>query len=127
MNEYALHISDFKFTPQRLVELIALIDSGKVSFAVASQKIFPAMIGDEKKSALAIAEEMNLVQESDEGALLAIVKEAVAKYPAKIAEYKSGKTGLVGLFMGEVMKMSKGKADPKIANELVTKVLNEHP
>ncbi|HTF03632.1 MAG TPA: Asp-tRNA(Asn)/Glu-tRNA(Gln) amidotransferase GatCAB subunit B, partial [Bacteroidia bacterium] len=127
LNENAVHISDFKLTAKRLAELIALIDSGKVNFGVASQKIFPAMINNAGQTALQIAEEMNLVQESDEGALLAIVKEAVAKYPAKIAEYKSGKTGLVGLFMGEVMKMSKGKADPKIANELVTKVLNEHP
>lgn len=127
LNENALHISGFRLTPQRLAELIQLVDSGKVSFGAASSKIFPAMINNESKTALQIAEENNLVQESDEGALLAIVKEAVAKYPAKIAEYKSGKTGLVGLFMGEVMKMSKGKADPKIANELVTKVLNEHP
>lgn len=127
LNENAIHISEFKLTPKRLAELIALIDSGKVSFAVASQKIFPAMINTDAKTALQIAEENNLVQESDEGALLAIVKEAVAKYPAKVAEYKGGKTGLVGLFMGEVMKMSKGKADPKIASELVTKVLNEHP
>lgn len=127
LNENAIHILDFKLTPERLAELIALIDSGKVSFAVASQKIFPAMINNQSKTALQVAEENNLVQESDEGALLAIVKEAVAKYPAKVAEYKGGKTGLVGLFMGEVMKMSKGKADPKVASELVTKVLNEHP
>lgn len=127
LNENAVHISDFRLTPQRLAELISLIDSGKVNFGVASSKIFPAMISHQEKTALQIAEELNLVQESDEGALLALVKDAVAKYPAKIAEYKSGKTGLVGLFMGEVMKMSKGKADPKIASELVTRVLNEHP
>lgn len=127
LNENALHISEFKLTPSRLAELIALIDSGKISFAVASQKIFPVMIAEQNKTALQIAEENNLIQERNEDALLAIVREAVAKFPAKIAEYKSGKTGLVGLFMGEVMKMSKGKADPKIANELVTKVLNEHP
>jgi len=127
LNENALHISNFGLSARRLAEIIALIDSGKVSFATASQKIFPIMITDKELTALQIAEEGNLVQNSDEGALLEIVKEVVAKYPAKVAEFKSGKTGLVGMFMGEVMKLSKGKADPKVANELVTKVLNEHP
>ncbi len=127
MNEHAVHITNLQFTPVQLADLISLIDSGKVSFAAAAQKIFPVMINNVSKTALQIAEENNLVQESDEGALLKIVKEAVAKFPAKVAEYKSGKTGLVGLFMGEVMKLSKGKADPKVASELVTKVLNEHP
>jgi aspartyl-tRNA(Asn)/glutamyl-tRNA(Gln) amidotransferase subunit B len=127
MNENAVHITNLQFTPGQLADLISLIDAGKVSFAAAAQKIFPLMINNASKTALQIAEENNLVQDSDEGALLEIVKEAVAKFPAKVAEYKSGKTGLVGLFMGEVMKLSKGKADPKVASELVTKVLNEHP
>lgn len=125
LNENAIHISAFNLAPQRLAEIINLVDSGKVSFSVASAKIFPEMAADAKTTALGIAEKNNLIQESDEGALLAIVREAVAKFPAKVAEYKSGKTGLVGMFMGEVMKLSKGKADPKVASELVTKVLNE--
>lgn len=125
LNENAIHISDFHVAAERLAEIINLVDSGKVSFSVASSKIFPEMAADKSSTAIGIAEKNNLIQESDEGALLAIVREAVAKYPAKVAEYKSGKTGLVGMFMGEVMKLSKGKADPKVASELVTKVLNE--
>jgi aspartyl-tRNA(Asn)/glutamyl-tRNA(Gln) amidotransferase subunit B len=125
LNENAIHISAFNLAAQRLAEIINLVDSGKVSFSVASAKIFPEMAADTKATALGIAEKNNLIQESDEGALLAIVREAVAKFPAKVAEYKTGKTGLVGMFMGEVMKLSKGKADPKVASELVTKVLNE--
>lgn len=125
LNENALHISNFPVTPERLADLISLIDSGKVSFAVASQKIFPAMAKDLNKTPLQIAEENNLVQESDSGALLEMIKEAVGKYPAKVAEYRSGKTGLLGMFMGEVMKLSKGKADPKMTNELLKKVLEE--
>jgi aspartyl-tRNA(Asn)/glutamyl-tRNA(Gln) amidotransferase subunit B len=125
LNENAIHISDFQVEAARLAEIINLVDSGKVSFSVASSKIFPEMATDKSATAIGIAEKHNLIQESDAGALLAIVREAVAKYPAKVAEYKSGKTGLVGMFMGEVMKLSKGKADPKVASELVTKVLNE--
>lgn len=125
LNENALHISQFPVSPERLSQLIALIDSGKVNFAIASQRIFPVMTNDSSKTPLQIAEENNLVQESDSGALTELIKEAVGKYPAKVAEYKSGKTGLLGLFMGEVMKLSKGKADPKVASELLKKVLDE--
>ncbi|MFC2176609.1 Asp-tRNA(Asn)/Glu-tRNA(Gln) amidotransferase GatCAB subunit B, partial [Bacteroidota bacterium] len=68
-------------------------------------------------------ERLDLIQESDTGQLEAYVAEAIAKYPDKVAEYKGGKTGVVGLFMGEVMKLSKGKADPKLANQLVRQKL----
>ncbi|HEU4716780.1 MAG TPA: Asp-tRNA(Asn)/Glu-tRNA(Gln) amidotransferase subunit GatB [Bacteroidia bacterium] len=125
LNENALHISKLAVTPARLAELIALVDSGKVNFGVANQKIFPVMTKDASKTPQQIAEENNLVQESDSGALMGMIREAVAKYPAKVAEYKGGKTGLLGMFMGEVMKLSKGKADPKVANELLKKVLDE--
>lgn len=125
LNENAIHISQFPVSQQRLADLINLIDSGKVSFAVASQRIFPVMAKELSKTPLQIAEENNLVQESDSGALLEMIKEAVGKHPAKVAEYKSGKTGLLGMFMGEVMKLSKGKADPKMTNELLKKVLDE--
>ena len=53
------------------------------------------------------------------------MEEAIAKYPEKVLEYKAGKKGLIGLFMGEVMKLSKGKADPKIANQLVREALEK--
>jgi aspartyl-tRNA(Asn)/glutamyl-tRNA(Gln) amidotransferase subunit B len=107
-------------------ELINLIDSGKVSNTLASQKIFPEMIKTGKMPQ-AIAEEQNHLTESDSGALQGYIIEAIQKYPEKVTEYKNGKTGLLGLFMGEVMKLSKGKADPKVANELLRKTLDEYP
>ena len=124
LNENALHVSQLPVTADKLSQLIALIDSGKVSFAMASQRIFPIMAKEVDKTPLQIAEENNLVQESDSGALLEMIKEAVGKYPAKVTEYKNGKTNLLGLFMGEVMKLSKGKADPKVTSELLKKVLD---
>ena len=57
--------------------------------------------------------------------LLEFIKQAIEKYPEKVREYKSGKKGLIGLFMGEVMKLSKGKADPKLANKLVREELEK--
>lgn len=124
LNELALHVKDFPITVEKLAGLIGIIDDGKVSTSIASQRIFPEMCKNPKNDALTIASELDLIQESDEGALEALVDQAIAKFPNKVEEYRSGKKGLVGLFMGEVMKLSKGKADPKKANQLLTKKLN---
>ena len=75
------------------------------------------------ESALAIATRLNVLQDNDQEKLAELVHNALAKFPEKVAEYKQGKVGLLGLFVGEVMKLSKGKADPKKASELVTKAL----
>ena len=103
--------------------MIALIDEGKVNFSVASQKVYPEMIKDPTQSPLEIAQKLNLIQESDEGSLKPIVESVLAENEAKVAEYKSGKKGLLGMFMGQVMKKSKGKADPKVANKILTELL----
>jgi aspartyl-tRNA(Asn)/glutamyl-tRNA(Gln) amidotransferase subunit B len=125
LNDNALHISDFKVTADRIAQLIDLIDIGKVSHTIATQKIFPQLLIDNTKSPAQIAEENNWIQESDSSALAEMVKQAIAKYPDKVIEYKNGKITLLGLFMGEVMKLSKGKADPKIATELVKELLDK--
>ncbi|MDO9185978.1 MAG: Asp-tRNA(Asn)/Glu-tRNA(Gln) amidotransferase subunit GatB [Bacteroidia bacterium] len=125
LNDNALHISDFKITPERMAALIDFIDSGKVNHTIAIQKIFPKMMEESNKTPLQIAEENNWIQESDSGALTEFVKLAIAKYPEKVTEYKNGKVTLLGLFMGEVMKLSKGKADPKVATELVKEMLEK--
>lgn len=123
LNENGLEISRFVLKPQALADLIALIDSGKTNFSVASQKIFPEMIVSPIKSPLQIAEEMNLLQNSDEGMIKELVAQVLASMPAKVEEYKAGKKGLMGLFVGEVMKASKGKADPKVTNKLLNELL----
>lgn len=125
LNESALEIEQFPIEPSRLAQLIKLVDDGKVSNTVASQTVFPRMLVEKTKTPLQIAEENNLVQESNQDALMELVKQAVAKYPEKVTEYKNGKVGVIGLFMGELMKLSKGKADPKVANELMKKALEE--
>jgi aspartyl-tRNA(Asn)/glutamyl-tRNA(Gln) amidotransferase subunit B len=125
LNDNALHISDFKITPERIAQLVDFIDSGKVSHTIATQKIFPVMLENPNKTPTQIAEENGWIQESDSNALAEFVKQAIAKYPEKVIEYKNGKTTLAAMFMGEVMKLSKGKADPKIANELVKEMLDK--
>ena len=125
LNDNALHISDFNISPERIAELVDFIDSGKVSHTIAIQKIFPKMMEEAGKSPIQIAEENNWIQESDSSALTELVKQVLAKYPEKVTEYKNGKITLLGLFMGEVMKLSKGKADPKITTQLVKEMLND--
>lgn len=125
LNEMAIEIKDFVLQPAKIAELIGLIDGGKISSSVATQKIFPALVNDPSKSPLDIAEAMNVIQESNSDELQKFIDEAIAKFPAKVAEYKAGKVSLVGMFMGEVMKMSKGKADPKVASELVKQTLDK--
>lgn len=125
LNENALHVSDLTFGVDKIAQIISMVDEGKVSFSVASQKIFPILVENPSKSPSQIAEENNLIQVSDSSEIEGLVEQALAKYPDKVAEYRSGKKGLVGLFMGEVMKLSKGKADPKLANQLVVKYLEK--
>lgn len=123
LNELTVSIQEFPVSPKQLAGLIALVDEGKVSFSVASQRIYPELLKDSSKSSLEIAQGLNLIQESDAGSLKPIVEKVLAENTAKVAEYKSGKKGLMGMFMGQVMKQSKGKADPKVASRLLTELL----
>ncbi len=125
LNEQALHIKQFIIKPAQIAEIIALIDEGKVSHSAAQQKIFPALIESPSSSVLSIAESLNLLQESNSDELQVWIDAAIAKFPEKISEYKAGKVSLVGLFMGEVMKASKGKADPKVASALLKETLDK--
>ena len=123
LNENGLEIGDFKIEAPAMARLIALIDEGKTNFSVASTKIFPVMLQQPDKEPLKIAEELNLLQNSDENLIGDLIDQVISKYPDKVQEYKSGKKGLLGLFVGEVMKLSKGKADPKVTNKLVIEKL----
>ncbi len=125
LNENAISIDRFPIKPAKIAEIIKTVESGSVSYTAASGSIFPELIRNPDKTAIKIAEEQNLLQESNTDVLQDFVKQAIAKFPDKVAEYQNGKTGLIGLFMGEVMKLSKGKADPKMANKLVTEALRK--
>lgn len=125
LNELTLAVKDFPIPIQTLAELIHLIDSNTVSFSVASQRIFPELLKAPEKSALEVAKELNFTQDSDTETILPIVEQVIMEFPAKVKEYKNGKNGILGMFMGEVMKRSKGKADPKVANDLLLKKLAE--
>jgi aspartyl-tRNA(Asn)/glutamyl-tRNA(Gln) amidotransferase subunit B len=124
LNEKAISIAEFCIKPKRLASLITIVDQGKVSNTVATSKVFPAMLVC-NDTADKIATDNNWIQESDSDALGDYIKLAIAKYPEKAKDYKEGKKGLIGLFMGEVMKLSKGQADPKLANQLLRNQLEK--
>jgi aspartyl-tRNA(Asn)/glutamyl-tRNA(Gln) amidotransferase subunit B len=125
LNELGLTADEFPIPAEAIAEMIGLIDSGKISFTVAAQRVFPELLKNPNKSALDVAQNLNLIQESNHDAIIPIVDEVLKEFPLKVEEYKNGKKGIVGMFMGEVMKRSKGKADPKVANALITKKLEE--
>jgi len=124
LNELTLHIDDFPVTPEVLAAVIKLVDEDKLSFATASQKLFPELLKQPQKAPLALAEEMELIQDSDEGALQTLVEEVLAANPEKVEEYRNGKKGLLGMFMGQIMKKTKGKANPKVTTKLLQERLN---
>jgi len=123
LNEFAIHMEDFPVKPKTMADLIALIDDGKVSHSAVSQKLFPELCKTPEKAPLEIAKSLDLIQESDSGQMEEWVDAALAAYPDKVEEYRGGKKGVLGLFMGQVMKLSKGKADPKLASQLVRQKL----
>jgi aspartyl-tRNA(Asn)/glutamyl-tRNA(Gln) amidotransferase subunit B len=123
LNENSLEISQINFTPNQLADIISLVDSNKISSSAAAQKLFPLMLENPDMSALQLAEANNLIQESNTDTLQSLINEVLAANEAKVKEYKSGKKGLLGMFVGEVMKKSKGSADPKRTNELLMKAL----
>ena len=123
LNENAKSIDEINLKADRIAELIKLIDENKISNSVATSKIFPVLLNS-SLSAEQIAIDNNWIQESNADTLTDLIDEVIKKYPQKVKEYQSGKKGLIGLFVGEVMKLSKGKADPRITNELIRKKLD---
>jgi aspartyl-tRNA(Asn)/glutamyl-tRNA(Gln) amidotransferase subunit B len=123
LNEQNIGIREFSISPEKLAGLIQLVDDGKLSNTVANQQIFTKMLKNKALDAETIAIEENLLQESSSDSIQPIIDEVLNDMADKVKEYKSGRKGLIGLFVGEVMKRSKGKADPKKTNELLKQTL----
>lgn len=119
-----ISLADCLVTPDRLAEIIRLVDEGIVSSSGA-KSIFMAFAEGNTGSAVALAEQLNLIQSSDSDELAQWATQALNKYPDKVAEYKKGKKGNINLFMGEVMKLSRGAADPKLITKILQELLNQ--
>ncbi len=115
-------ISTCRVTPESLGAMMSMIEKGTISGKIA-KTVFLEMM-ETGKDPEVVVKEKNLVQVSDEGELLAIVEEIVAANPSQAEEFRGGKAKLMGFFVGQLMKKTKGKANPKLANELFNKVLS---
>ncbi len=123
LKEEHIEITDTKLTPENLAELIVLIEKGTISNNIGKQIILEMMTDGKKASQ--IVEEKGLSQISDEGAIKEIVQKIVNDNPEQVAAYKGGKVQLLGFFVGQVMKETKGRANPKTVNELIKAELDK--
>jgi len=123
-NEKEMSIQNFPLDADRISELIQFTESGKIHFNTASTKLMDAMIADKDSLPETLAASMNLLQENNTDALQKWVDETIASMPEKVKEYRAGKKGLIGLFPGQVKKLSKGKADMETVTKMLEASLN---
>ena len=121
LKEEKLEITDTKLTPENLAELISLIEKGTISNNIGKQIIIDMMKTGEMASA--IVEKRGLSQINDENAIKEIVQKVVDTNPNQAEAYRGGKVQLLGFFVGQVMKETKGRANPKTVNELLKEIL----
>jgi len=125
LNTKGVSIHNYPLSTDTIAEIIGIIDDGLISSSAATQKLYPLLYDEPGAKVREIAEKNDLLHSSDEDEIENLAKEIIAKWPDKVAAYKRGKKNLLGLFMGELMKVSKGKADPKVANQLLRKLLED--
>lgn len=121
LKEDHIEITDTKLTPENLAELIALIEKGTISNNIGKQIIIE-MLKDGTKASV-IVEKKGLSQISDEGAIKELVQKVVDAHPNEVEAYKNGKTNLLGFFVGQIMKETKGRANPKTVNQLLREII----
>ncbi|MBV1819970.1 Asp-tRNA(Asn)/Glu-tRNA(Gln) amidotransferase subunit GatB [Anaerosalibacter bizertensis] len=123
INDEELDIKDLKFTPKDLGDLLELIEEGKISNNIG-KKVLRDMF-DTGKSPNKIVKEKGLIQISDEGALKEIVEKVIEKNEQSVIDYKDGKDRALGFLVGQVMKETRGKANPQLANKLILEIIDE--
>jgi len=123
MNEKYIEIEQLPFTPKQLAQMIASIDKGVISNTAAKQVL--ENMFETSKDPDVIIEELGLKQVNDEGAILEIIKTVIEQNPQSVLDYKGGKDRAVGFLVGQVMRASKGKANPQTVNQLLTDELKK--
>ena len=124
LNEKNQGITDFELSPKALAEIVELVEQGTLTHNLAAHQLFPLAIQNPTKKLAILIEEQGWLQAQSGDELIQWVQEAIAAYPDKVKEYQKGKKGLIALFIGEVMKKSRGTADPKRVNQLVSEELS---
>lgn len=112
-------LADFPLSTAQTGAYLDLIESGKISASAAAQRLLPALLEQPSASPAQLAADLNLLQNADAGFLDELADEVLARFPDKVAEYRKGKKGLIGFFMGELMKASGGRAEPGAATKVL--------
>jgi len=116
-------IASCRVTPAALGQLLALVEGGTISGKLA-KTVFEDMVATGRDPEV-IVKEKGLTQISDTGALEAAAQEIIAAHPQEVANYKAGKTKVMGFFVGQLMKKTKGQANPQLANEIFKRLLEQ--
>ena len=123
MNEEHLDIDQVGISPEKLAGIIELVSAGKLNFSAASTKLLPALRKKPDSAPAQLAAELNLLQTDNTDLLEDWINQALESMPDKVQAYQKGKKGLIGLFVGEVKKRSKGKADPQKVMDILREKL----
>jgi aspartyl-tRNA(Asn)/glutamyl-tRNA(Gln) amidotransferase subunit B len=123
LNEQEIGIAEFKVIPEQLADVINMVDDKRISQQIALQQLLPALFKEPADNVLDLAKQLNLLIEENGDELSGFVSDVLTKYKPQVEAYKKGKKGVLGLFVGEVMKLAKGKADPQKINELLQEKL----
>lgn len=123
LNEQEIGIAEFKVIPEQLADVVNMVDDKKISQQVALHQLLPELFKAPADNVLELAARLNLLIEENGDALSGFVAEVLSKYQPQVEAYKKGKKGVLGLFVGEVMKLAKGKADAQKINEMLLEKL----
>jgi aspartyl-tRNA(Asn)/glutamyl-tRNA(Gln) amidotransferase subunit B len=124
LEENEVDANDFPLSPDTINAYLELVANGKVAASSANANLFPALLDDPTADPAAKAEELSLIQNKDEDFLEQLVDQVITANPGKVKAYQKGKKGLIGFFMGEIMKASKGQAGPKETQDLLRRKLD---
>ncbi|MCX7606483.1 MAG: Asp-tRNA(Asn)/Glu-tRNA(Gln) amidotransferase subunit GatB [Bacteroidia bacterium] len=113
LNAQAVAMEAFPLPPQRLAELISMVENRQISLTAAREEIFPLLVAEPEREPMDIAREKDLLLLQDSHQMDTWIAEVLAENPEKVETYRRGKTGLLGYFVGQVVRRSGGKADPR--------------
>jgi aspartyl-tRNA(Asn)/glutamyl-tRNA(Gln) amidotransferase subunit B len=121
LNRYHHTPQQAPVTPVYLAEMLQMVEEGVISGRIA-KTVFEEMYRSGKPPRTIVAEQ-GLLQMADSGALAEVIAQVLAANPAQVTEYRAGREKLFGFFVGQIMKATQGKANPKLVNELLSKAL----
>ncbi|WP_017258244.1 Asp-tRNA(Asn)/Glu-tRNA(Gln) amidotransferase subunit GatB [Pedobacter arcticus] len=123
LNETQQGFADLRIPAEEIAAIINLVAHKEINNSQAKNKLFAALVLQPEAKVANLVEELNLIHKKCDNELEGFIITALEKFPDKVKEYQNGKKGVIGLFMGEVMKLSHGKVDPKQANKLIIEKL----